>query len=264
MKIIVLLSFSLVSLYASAQNIKLDVGKTFKVTSSVEISGVAMGIESSRNINSISTIKVNSIEKDLYKGSNTVTSLKMTGNAMGQDLNYDSDKKDDENSEIGKMMGGNVKKSSELTIDKNTGDIKEIEVEKDENKDMMGMLTGGAKVNPKLFFIEAKTKKLGDKWSDSTNSEGIKIVNNYEITIVNGNTITISTTGSLKGTTSNDMGGQSMEITTDTKLTGNIVIDSNTGAIKRMVNNAESTNSLEVGGRTIEATSTTKFSTIIE
>ena len=267
MKKIVFLSFTLLSLYASAQDIKLEVGKTFKSTTTMESTTEFMGQESASNIKSISTIKINALEKNSYKATSSSSSLVLGGNLMGQDLTFDSNKKEDAGSEMGKIMSNSATKSYDLEIDNKTGDIKDItpeKAEKDQNDAIAEMIMGGMKFNTNLFLPLVKGKKLGDKWSDSTTIEGMKNVTNYEVTIVNGNTITIATSGTLAGTGTKDLGGQSMEVTTDTKKTGSIVVDSNTFVIKQISSVAESNNNIEAGGRTITTTSKVKITTLVE
>ena len=208
MKKIVLLSFSFASLYAAAQNVKLEVGKTFKTTTTIESVSEMMGQENTTNVTSTSNLKIVSLDKNLYKGNSTLAKMTMTGSMMGQDINFDSDKKADMDSQIGQMLGGAVGKATEFTIDKNTGEQKTIaSAEKEESGAMGGLMGGsGSEGNQNIFFVDAISKKVGEKWSKTTDVDGLKTINNYEIITIKEGLITLSSNGTTKGSTTKSFG----------------------------------------------------------
>jgi Family of unknown function (DUF6263) len=266
MKKIVLLSFSFVSLLATAQNLKLDNGKTFKITTTVNTTGELMGSEMKNNTTSISTLKITSTDVDKYKGVSTVTKMTVTGSMMGQDMNFDSDKKGDMDGQLGQMFGSAINKPTDISIDKTTGKQDEKKAE-DEDADggPMGGLMGGAKAgSSSIFYLLPKDKKVGDKWSETIDKDGIKVINNYEIQILTATTATILLNTTSKGSTTQDMNGQSVEVTVDSKSAGSFVVDITTGVIKQSQSETDMTTNMEVAGQSMAITNKMKVNTVVE
>ncbi len=260
MKKIVLLSFSFACLFASAQNIKIESGKTFKITSIVNITGEQMGQEMKSDATTITTLKIDAIEDKLYKATATTLKMTMQGSMMGQDISFDSDKKEDMDSQIGQMLGGALNKPIATTIDKTTGEQKEVGEVGEAN---MQSAMGGGKASD-YFFVLPKEKKIGDKWTTSTDQGGMKTITNYELQILNSNTATISFNGTIKGSSTNEANGMSMEMTVDTKSNGSFVVDINTGIVKQNTNTVETTGTMEVMGQSIPINNKTITTMVIE
>lgn len=262
MKKIVLLSFTFVSLFANAQKVNVEIGKTFKVTTSLESTTEMMGSEGTTKTSLNSTTKITALEKDLYKGTNTLTKMTVSGNMMGQDIKFDSDKKEDMNGQLGQMMGGSVNKSIDFTLDKNTGAYTLIKGEKEEG--MGSMMGGGDNSNSTVFYISVIGKKVGDKWIENSDADGIKTVKNYEVLTINGNVITLSLNSTKKGTSTTEMNGQSSEVTIDEKGKGTLTIDALTGILKQSAMDVENSTSMEMGGQSMVIGNKSKITVVVE
>ncbi len=261
MKKIVLLSFTFASLIAGAQGLKLETGKTFKITATSDGTMEMMGNESPNKTTSISTLKITGLEKDLYAATSTVTKKTMSGSMMGQEVTFDSDKKEDMDGQMGKFMGGDVNKEDKITIDKNTGAYKTVTEKEDGG--MGAMMGGGSSSNP-IFYPTVIGKKTGDKWTESTDNDGIKTTTNYEVKSVNGNVITVNTSSTTKGSTTKEMQGQSAEITIDAKSTSTLTIDALTGILKQSVSDMEMTTNMDGGGQSFAIANKAKTTVIVE
>lgn len=263
MKKIVLLSFTFASLFANAQKVNVEVGKTFKVTSNIDGTSEMMGNENTSKVVTTTSIKIESLEKDLYKGSNTVTRMTMSGSMMGQEISFDSDKKEDMDGQMGQMLGAQVNKASNFTLDKNTGVFKTIKEESD-GGGIGEMMSGGASSTTSIFYPAVIGKKLGDKWTENTEADGIKTINNYEVKSINGNVITVSLSGTTKGTTTKEMNGQSGEIALDIKTNSTISIDALTGIMKQITTEIEGTTNMDMGGQSMAISNKSKITTMVE
>lgn len=261
-KTLALSTFTFATLFANAQKVNLEVGKTFKVTTNVESTSEMMGNENSQKIVINNTYKINSIEKEFYKGTNTITRMTMSGTMMGQDINFDSDKKADMEGQIGQMLGSKVNKESNFTLDKNTGAFK-ITDEKEE-EGMGDMFGGGSNANSGLIYVDAIGKKVGDKWTTTNDADGIKTTSNYEVKSINGNVMTIALSGTTKGTTTKEMQGQSMEQTLDSKNIGTLTIDALTGILKSMTADTDGNMSIDAGGQSMVVASKSKITMTVE
>jgi hypothetical protein len=252
MKKITLLSLCFATLFANAQSIKLENGKIIKITTNVVSTSESPmgGGESTNTITTTNTIKVSAVEDKAYKAINTVIRMVMDGEMMGQSMKFDSDKKEDMDGQIGQMLGSSVNKPSEITIDKVDGKVTEVATA-EKKQSMMGAMGGESSSAEAAFFIIPTGKKVGDKWTVNADNEGIKSVKNYELQSLKDNIATLLITSTNKGTTTKEANGMSMEMTIDTKSTGKMMVDTNTGLVKQVTMDDETSGSMEVMGQSM-------------
>jgi hypothetical protein len=251
MKKITLLSFCFTTLFVNAQSIKLENGKTIKITTNVvAVSESPMGGESTNTITTSNTIKITGVEDKIYKATNTVTRMIMDGEMMGQSMKFDSDKKEDMDGQIGQMLGASVNKPSEIIIDRDNGKVTENAAE-EKKEGMMGGMGGESNIGGSAFFVVPAGKKAGDKWTVTLDDGGIKSIKNYELQSLKENIATINVSSSNKGTTTKEANGMSMEMTIDTKATGTMMVDTNTGLLKQINMDDVTIGSMEVMGQSI-------------
>jgi hypothetical protein len=251
MKKIALISFCIAILFTNAQSIKLENGKIIKITTNiVAVSESPMGGESTNTITTTNSIKINAIEDKIYKATSTITRMVMDGEMMGQSMKFDSDKKDDMDGQMGQMFGASINKPSDISIDKADGKITETSAE-EKKESMMTSMGGESNAGGSAFFVISNNKKVGDKWTITLDNDGIKSVKNYELQSLKENMATVSISSTNKGTTTKEANGMSMEMTIDNKATGTMIVDINTGLVKQINMNDETTGSMEMMGQSI-------------
>jgi Family of unknown function (DUF6263) len=251
MKKIILISFCFATLFTNAQSIKLENGKIIKITTNiVAVSESPMGGESTNTITTTNSIKINAIEDKIYKATSTVTRMVMDGEMMGQSMKFDSDKKDDMDGQMGQMLGASINKPSDISIDKADGKITETSAE-EKKESIMTSMGGESNAGGSAFFVISNNKKVGDKWTITLDNDGIKSVKNYELQSLKENMATVSISSTNKGTTTKEANGMSMEMTIDNKATGTMIVDTNTGLVKQINMNDETTGSMEMMGQSI-------------
>ena len=218
--------------------------------------------------NSTTTYKLKVLEVDAknYTVTNTVTRLLVDGSVMGQTIAFDSDKKEDRESENGKQFGAALNKTDTFLIDIRTGEGKDLSPEKNADGNpgdgLQGMMTGamqnsGAATASSIFFVIPGEIKAGTTWTDSSTAEGIKTINTYKIDKIDNGVATISSAGSADGNSSMEAEGQSMEMKMKTVTTGTLTVDIKTNLVKKRSNNANIEGSMEVSGQAIPFTSKT-------
>lgn len=263
---IVLLSVGLSTAFGSqAQTIKLNLekGKKYEVTTVSKISSSAnvMGQDMETNIDNTTVEayevkEVRTNEADLTK---TVTKLGMNMQSMGQDMSYDSDKKDNSGpmaEELGKM----VNKVKTLTIDASGKIIKEDKEDESATAGMT-MLAGPIANGVGLLrsAVIGKEMKGNMTWDDSTNSSGDKIktttVGTYTVTGIDGNIATIRFSGIQRMTGTIEQMGQEMGMTGSNKVTTDLKLDLGTGLITESITTVDGTSSIEAMGMSIPVTS---------
>jgi hypothetical protein len=261
MKKIVLSLCSIGIAFSYAQNIKINTDRVLKMTTTMTMSGEQMGNEYSSDIITTSTLKITGADDKNYKATSTVTRMTMKSNAMGQDINFDSDKKEDMDGQIGQMVGKNVNQPTEVLISKETGDQKKVEEKEDGGMGMMG--ADGDKGGSAFFYVDP-SKKVGDKWTTTTDADGIKTTKNYILKSITGNVAIIDLDFSSKGNTTKEAMGQSMDMTIDTKGKSSIEVDINTGIVKKQIADVDNNMVMEVMGQSMPMVTKIKSTTIIE
>ena len=248
--------------FSNAQIIKLNLpkGAQYEVTTSTKITSIAtvMGqdMESATDINTTETVKVKDtrpVETDLVK---TISKIVANIQSMGQEMVYNSDKKDNEGAmaeTFDKMKG----KEKNMTIDMNGKIIKQDSTEESSSAAMMGISNEG------LIFLSNKfigrEVKTGTTWYDSTSSStGDKMstttFGNYTIQAVNNGVATIAFAGKTNLTGTMEQMGQEMAITSTSKVTSQYEVDIASGLIKKSIQNSDGTMNIEAGGMSIPAT----------
>ncbi len=241
------------------------VENTITTSSSTEMMGQTM--ESKADVTSNYKLEVKEVKGDNINFVNTITLMKLSVNAMGQDVNFDSDKKEDMDGDMGKNFKDIINQPKEVVMDK-SGNI--IRGEKADTATettgagsptemMMKQIGGdpaeqgyGAKM---AFELVPKGVKVGSAWSDSSSKNGIRKVTNYKITGIDGDVYTISLDGIIDTDLKTEM--QGMEILTKTKgkFTGEEKVSLKTGIIIENTTNSDATGTVQVMGQEIPTSS---------
>ena len=242
-------------------------------TTSVD-ADMSMGMQMKNVSSTTNVLDVISEDAKNYTISNMLTKLKISMDAMGQQTNYDSEKPEDKDSEMGKVASKKINTRDTILIDKMTGDI--IEDRKnnsperaDESNPLMGMMesmgnSDGSAVAEGAFFIISKEKKAGDTWTDSTSDKNIKTVKTYTIKSIDKSIATILVNGTISGDTVTEMQGSSVSFSMNTKSTGEMVVDIKTGLVNKITNTADITGNIEVMGQSMPITSKATSSVIYQ
>ena len=257
-----------------AKNLSLKKGQQIIITTTATQSAemtMGMGMKSaSTTVNKITVL--DGSEKD-YKVSGTLTKMLLTSDMMGQQINFDSEKKEDRDSEFGKTASALLDKIKILIVNKITGTAvllqpDTVSVDKDTNPlaGMMGAVLSGndAAIVSSAFFIIPASKKAGDKWTDSLNSEGIKTVNIYSIESIEQNIVTIALNTIITGNTSIEAQGTTFNVTMNSTGSGKIVVDSNSFLVKKRTTNADINSTIEMMGQSVPVTGTATTTSIYE
>ncbi len=242
-------------------------------TSSSEMMGQTM--ESKADVSSNYRLEVKEIKGNNINFVNTITGMKMSVSAMGQDMNFDSDKKEDMDGDMGKNFKDIINQPKNVVMDKSGNII--IEEKKDTMSDanssasptqmMMKQLGGdpaqqgyGAKM---AFEIIPKGSKIGSSWSDSSSNNGTEKVTHYTLKEINGDDYTISLSGNIYSEIKTEMQGMEIETKTKGNFTGEEIVDVKTGIIKQNTTNSDASGTVNVMSQEIPtSTKVTSVTTV--
>ncbi len=281
MKGITLILFSIVFISAAfAQNtgnINLLKGQKFsvdnKITAVTTQTLMGQSMESNAELTAKYFIEVKDIKDNKYNLSNTFTKMKVKMSAMGNDLNFDSDKKEDMSGEYGASFKDIINKPKEVLIDKSgkiVNSSKEESKPSDAQPDMMKMMIEQLLGDPEetgygvnLAFASTPAKfSTGYSWTDSSNKEGIQRSTTYTVKEINGNEAVISISGILNTDAKSQMQGMDIKNRSKGNLTGEEKLNITTGVIKERTTTLESVGTISIEAQGLEIPMTTKVTLI--
>ncbi|MEP6583107.1 MAG: DUF6263 family protein [Ginsengibacter sp.] len=277
--IVVTVALYLNSFSQSNGTINLSPGQKYvvenKITTSSTSEMMGQTMESKADVNSTYKIEVKELKADNINFVNTITGMKMSVNAMGQDINFDSDKKEDMDGEMGKNFKDIINQPKDVVMDKSGNIILADNADTTSKTDgassptemMMNQLGGdparqgfGAKM---AFEVIPKGSKVGNSWADSSSSNGTKKVTHYTVKAVNGNEYTIALSGTIESEIKTEMQGMQIETKTKGNFTGEEIVDTTTGVIKQNTTNTDASGTVNVMSQEIPtSTKVTSVTTV--
>jgi len=261
---------------SSSGKLSLSKGQKFQVNNDIksvvsqEMAG--QSIEITIDANMIHQLEVKDKKDKSYVISSTLTKLTTNGNAMGQTISFDSDKKEDLETETGKAMKGqlNVPNDVELSDEAkviNAAKKEETPANGGQLMDMINNVTGGGASGGNganaAFEVMPAGKKVGDSWSDSTITDEIKTYRTYTIKDVKGNDATVSITGNQVTKKKVEQQGMEINVNMDGKISGEGIVDISTGILKERTTLMEGTGTAEMMGQSIPVTTKITTKTIV-
>ena len=255
------------------QKADLPIGRQLKITTVVETatsSEMGMGdmdmkITSSRNAKVIADKN----EKLVL----AFTNDKMLGEVtlMGQVQKLNSE---EENEGIFKELVDNFKngKVSYYSINKKDGSSESTDIngkmlpaeEIDKEDPSMALQMGSDGGNLNLFKILTPKIKVGDKFYDTVNMNGMNTVSEYVIQKIDEQSTYLDMTSKISGNSTNDIQGQGLTTVSQGTGKGSLIIDRKTGLSKKSVMEVVMNMTMEMGSESMEMKSTTKATTTIE
>ena len=254
------------------KNIALSKGQQIIITTTaIQNAEMSMGMSmksSSTTVNKLIVLEAGDKE---YKISSTLTKMLFSADMMGQQKDFDSDKKEDRDSEMGKSA---LLDEIKLAIlNKSTGiavfEKQDTLSDDKENDPLAGMMGSLIKANDAAtvsgaFFIIPANKKAGDKWIDSSSTGGMKTVNNYSIESIEKNILTVVLNATVSGITSMEAQGTGFNVTMNSTSSGKIVVDLNTSLVKKRTTSGNINSTIEMMGQSLPVTGTATTTTTYE
>jgi len=252
---------------------KMQIDNTVKSVTNMDMMGQSMEMTSDAAM--VNQVEVKDKANEAYTVTNTLTKLVTSGSAMGQDYSFDSEKKEDLESEMGKVLKNqiNVIKEMEFTTTGKLGTVKkaaETETAAKGNPmvDMMKSMSGGGNDESggtsDIFMVLPVGKKVGDTWSDSTISDGIKIYRNYLLKDMKGNAATLTLTGTQSTNKKMEQQGMEVIVALESKLNGELIIDTTTGVVISKSFIMDGTGSADAMGQAIPITTKITSTTLVK
>lgn len=264
-----LLAFTLsCTTFIMAQPITLSVksGQKYKVenTTKMNTSAEAMGqtMETIMNSNNTTVYEIKNVSAAALELSATITTIVVNGSTMGQEMSFDSEKKDN-SGPMADVLTPMFNKSKSYTMDNKGTIVKQDETEEAEGQAAMMGISNVNYTNTDLFLpaLVGKSLKPGDSFDDTGSLKKEKYSTcdsgTYKVTSIENGIASIVYTGIQTIVAIGEQMG--MEVTTNSN---NIVkseyqVDVNTGIVLSKATVIESSVSVDIAGMTIPATGKT-------
>lgn len=261
--------FSTATLAQSKTSLNLTKGQKYQLenkletSSSTDVNGQTM--ETKVNVTSTYNIEVKDKVNNNYNLTNTITHMLMNMTMMGTEINFDSDKPEDMNGEMGASLKDYINKPKDVEID-NTGKIiSKIEEDSSEEgiaKQLNLAATGyGAQM---AFLALPQNAKVGTNWTDSTNESGISRTTHYSIKDITGNIATVSFDGTVNSKTTMERQGMEVSSNTNGKFSGEEKVDVKTGVVQSNTTTGDATGTVSAMGQDFPMTSKVTSTTTVK
>jgi hypothetical protein len=266
----VLLLLHLSVFTANAQRIKIDVqkGQKFQVETSTKSKSTAevMGqsMENELDFRSVTVYEITALDADSFKMRSTVIKITALASGMGNELSYDSDKKDDQGP-FAEMLGKIVNKPYNITINSN-GTILRQDTLGFDFTEMMGGFSVDNAISTELFIpvLTGKELKTGESYSDIVEIKKDKFSSRdsgtYVVTNIRDHIASITYTGTQVITSVMEQMGNEIILSSNNTVKTEIQLEMKTGmmlskesvvAISLIINTAGM--SVPSGGKTTTA-----------
>lgn len=197
-----------------------------------------------------------------FEVANTVKKILMSMNGMGQDVKFDSDKKEDMDGQLGQAFKGKIGVPREFTVNKE-GVITAVKNKSDTTEEQGGMMGGmmsgafasgmekeGAAFNS-LANIPVMGVKVGQSWNDSTTDENGKAFTTYTLKEVNGGNGLVTLSGNVAISREIEQQGMTVQMEMTGTTIGEYTFDVSTGIIKTRKATTKSSGTIEVAGQSM-------------
>ena len=256
--------------------VKLEAGKQYTVTTITKsnMTQEAMGqtMEIPIDATNKATLTIKAASDKGYESTYITDRVQFAANMMGQDMNYDSDKKDDKDGPMGKTMNKLVGKETSFVVNGAGNIIKETIVKQTQEKSdeegpdmmtgMMGIGMSEASTCPVFnLFVNNTELKIGDSFVDSStvnDKDGsTKTSTTYILKEIKDGKSIFTLNGQVAISKKMEMQGMEMTTTTASKSTGDMIVDVATGLLNSKSIVTETTGSVDVQGMSIPITGKT-------
>lgn len=255
------------SLFAQKSKNSFDLPKQKTIVSKSEVVqniDMGMGMTMNTTINNTTEYVVIAQNGDEYTITRKMVAARMNMDMMGQSQKYDSEMKEDADSEIGKEMSKKLNVSDTLRYNVKTGEtvfLSKHEVDSTENNPManmfksMGSASEDASVENIFLPVDAKLKE-GSNWYDSSSTAEMSYVKTYTLKTKSKSSNTVSLAMETKNTTEVDAQGMPLTLNMKSKTDATIDADAQTSLINSKKGTVEIDGSMEVMGQSMPISGT--------
>lgn len=228
----------------------------------MEMMGQSLDMKNTNTITSL--VEVQEATGKDYALATTVKRVVTNMSGMGQEMDYDSDKKEGNPGELSERMGEMVGKTKHVTID-----LKGIIIKSDDSTGSDGGGSGGfmnltgnltnAVAKPGSIYdlianLPEKALKTGDSWTDTTASGEGKAITNYKVLEIKGDEAIVSMDGTITQSGEVENNGMTINMNINGTSKGQYTMEVATGIIRKRNATMDAAGTMEIAGQSIPFT----------
>lgn len=265
--LIIAVTFSSLLIAQNNTTLKLTKGEKYlienKIVTNNTIQMQGQSMDNNTNMASTYKIEVTGNEGNNYDLTNTITNVQMNVNMMGQEMNFDSDKKEDMDGQIGSAFKGLINQPKQIKLD-NTGKVLASEsdslsvVMKELNFDVAGF---GSQL---AFHSLPSDLKKGATWTDKNDDKANSRTTIYTVKEINGKMATITFTGTLSTENTIEQSGMELKQKTAGTYSGEEIVDVQTGIIQSNSSDTNTSGTVTVMGQDLPITTQVTSTTVVK
>jgi hypothetical protein len=254
-----------ISAFAQSVKIEVQIGAKYKVETNTKVNSSAevMGQTMENNIDTknVTLYEIKGSGQDGVSLNATITNMSVTANTMGQEMSFDSEKKDN-SGPMADMLSPKINKTRSIILDIKGNIAKQDETEESGQAAMMG-LGDVISTTIELFSpaLIGRELKVGDSFNDASSVKKEKYDSRdsgtYRITAIDNGVASISYTGTQVVMATIEQMGMEMTNNSNNIVKSEMQVDLTTGVVLAKASLIESTVSIEAAGMTIPATGKT-------
>lgn len=245
-----------------AQKISLTKGQKLETVTTTKMNMELMGQTMDNETTATNQVEVKDVTATGYLFTNIIKRMTLKGNAMGQEMNFDSDKKEDMDGQIGQTLKDKIGVTQEITVDKQ-GKVASIAEGEDKKAggmaDMMSMAGDLSKGQPYPILIQlpANSIKPGDTWTDSSGTAAtLKTVTIYTLKSLTADGALVSFTGTMSKNGNIEQNGMELQMDMTATSKGEALYDSGSGLLKTTTSSSDIKGTLGVMGQNVPLSGT--------
>jgi len=227
-----------VAIAGHAQKIAVTKGQKLETLTTTKMTMEMMGQNINNESGATTDIEVKDVNAEGFLFSSVIKRMTTKVSGMGQDISFDSDKKEDMDGQIGQAVKDQINVQQEIQVDQK-GKVISTTASSDKKTggmaDMMSITGDVTKGQPYPILIQlpAKTVKPGDTWVDSSGTTAtIRTVTTYTLKQINADGALVSFTGTLAKNGTIEQNGMEIQMDMSGTTKGEAVYEAGTGLLK--------------------------------
>ncbi len=241
--------------FVNAQKIAVTKGQKLETVSTSKMTMEVMGQNIDNETIATNQVEVKSVNEKGFVFANSLKRMLIKGTAMGQEINFDSDKKEDMDGQMGQALKDKIGVEKEISVDKQgkVADIKDTTAGVAGGMTDLISITGDiSKGQPYAVLIQlpGRNIKPGESWTDSIGStETLKTVTTYTLKSIDNEAVLIVFTGTVAKSGTIQQQGMEIQMDISGTVRGDATYDTTTGFLKRNETNSEISGTMGVMGQ---------------
>lgn len=239
-----------------AQKIALSKGLKLETLTTTKMNMEVMGQNLDNESTLTSAVELKEVNNDGFLFSNMIKRMTTKISGMGQDISFDSDKKEDMDGQMGQALKDRIGVSQDIQVDKHgkvtstkDNDDKKVGPDMASMMNMSGDLTKGQPY-PILIQLPASNIKPGDTWTDSSGTVAtLKTITTYTLKSISGDAALVSFTGTMAKTGTIQQNGMEIQMDMTATNKGESTYEVKSGLLKTTTSSSDIKGTLGIMGQ---------------